>query len=209
MLGAGKSVDKRGKTGYNGGRIEQDAVISVAGGSRSSYNLIIGALNKETRKGVWFMADQFYMTREGYEAAKKELEYLQTVKRKEIVDRIAEARSHGDLSENAEYDAARNEQAANEGEIVELEYKVKNAVIIEESDDNSVVHIGSTVTVWDEDLGEEVTYTIMGTTEVDPMNNVISNESPVGAALLRHKKGEEVFVKAPGGEYKLVIRKID
>ena len=154
------------------------------------------------------MADQFYMTQEGYEAAKKQLEYLQTVKRAEIVERIAEARSHGNLSENAEYDAARNEQAANEGEIAELDYKVKNAVIIEESDDNSVVHIGSAVTVYDEEMEEEVTYTIMGTTEVDAMNNIVSNESPVGAALLGHKKGERVTVKAPDGDYILKIVKI-
>lgn len=155
------------------------------------------------------MAEKFYMTQEGYEAAKKQLEYLQTVKRAEIVERIAEARSHGDLSENAEYDAARNEQAANEGEIAELDYKVKNAVIIEETEDNSVVHIGSKVLVKDYDLDEEVLYSIMGTTEVDPMNNVISNESPVGMALLKHKKGDVVTVKAPNGEYKLKILKID
>ena len=154
------------------------------------------------------MADQFYMTQEGYEAAKKQLEYLQTVKRAEIVERIAEARSHGDLSENAEYDAARNEQAANEGEIAELDYKVKNAVIIEETDDNSVVHIGSAVTVYDEEMEEEVTYTIMGTTEVDAMRNIVSNESPVGAALLGHKKGERVTVKAPESNYILKIVKI-
>ena len=154
------------------------------------------------------MADQFYMTQEGYEAAKKQLEYLQTVKRAEIVERIAEARSHGDLSENAEYDAARNEQAANEGEIAELDYKVKNAVIIEETDDNSVVHIGSAVTVYDEEMEEEVTYTIMGTTEVDAMRNIVSNESPVGAALLGHKTGERVTVKAPESSYILRIVKI-
>lgn len=154
------------------------------------------------------MADKFYMTQEGYEAAKKQLEYLQTVKRADIVERIAEARSHGDLSENAEYDAARNEQAANEGEIAELDYKVKNAVIIEETDDNSVVHIGSSVLVHDFEFEEDVTYSIMGTTEVDPMNNIISNESPVGAALLGRKKGETVTVKAPDGEYKLKILKI-
>ena len=154
------------------------------------------------------MAHHFYMTQEGYEAAKKELDYLTKVKRAEIVERIQEARSHGDLSENAEYDAARNEQAANEGEILELDYKLKNAVIIEETEDTSVVHIGSTVTVYDDDLEEEATYTIMGTTEADAMKNVISNESPVGAALLRHKKGETVTVKAPDGEYKLKIIKI-
>ena len=154
------------------------------------------------------MAEQFYMTQEGDEAAKKQLEYLQTVKRAEIVERIAEARSHGDLSENAEYDAARNEQAANEGEIAELDYKVKNAVIIEETDDNSVVHIGSAVTVYAEEMEEEVTYTIMGTTEVDAMRNIVSNESPVGAALLGHKKGERVTVKAPESSYILKIVKI-
>ena len=154
------------------------------------------------------MADKFYMTQEGYKEAKKELDYLTKVKRAEIVERIQEARSHGDLSENAEYDAARNEQAANEGEILELDYKLKNAVIIEETEDTSVVHIGSTVTVYDDDLEEEATYTIMGTTEADAMKNVISNESPVGAALLRHKKGETVTVKAPDGEYKLKIIKI-
>ena len=152
---------------------------------------------------------EFFMTQKGYDEAVKQLEYLQKVKRAEIVARIQEARSHGDLSENAEYDAARNEQAANEGEIIELDYKIKNAVIIEESDDNSVVHIGSEVTVYDDDLEEETTYTIMGTTEVDAMKNVISNESPVGKALLGHKKGEKVTVKAPNCEYQLKILKIN
>lgn len=151
---------------------------------------------------------EFFMTQKGYDEAVKQLEYLQKVKRAEIVERIQEARSHGDLSENAEYDAARNEQAANEGEIIELDYKIKNAVIIEETDDNSVVHIGSEVTVYDIDMEEETTYTIMGTTEVDAMKNIVSNESPVGAALLKHKKGETVTVKAPDCEYQLKILKI-
>ena len=152
---------------------------------------------------------EFFMTQKGYDEAVKQLEYLQKVKRAEIVERIQEARSHGDLSENAEYDAARNEQAANEGEIIELDYKIKNAVIIEETDDNSVVHIGSEVTVFDIDLEEETVYTIMGTTEVDAMKNIVSNESPVGAALLRHKIGETVTVKAPDCEYQLKILKIN
>ena len=153
--------------------------------------------------------DKFPMTQKGYDEAVKQLDYLTKVKRAEIVERIQEARSHGDLSENAEYDAARNEQAANEGEIVELSYKIKNAVIIEENEDNSAVHLGSKVTVYDDDLEEETVYTIMGTTEVDAMNNIISNESPVGAALLKHKKGDIVTVKAPDGEYKLKILKIN
>ncbi len=155
------------------------------------------------------MADQFFMTQKGYDEAVERLHYLQTTKRAEIVERIAEARSHGDLSENAEYDAARSEQAANEGEIAELDYKVKNAVIIEESDDNSTVHIGSEVTVYDEEFEEETVYTIMGTTEVDVDKNVISNESPVGAALVKHKKGDRVTVKAPDGDYTLKILKIN
>lgn len=155
------------------------------------------------------MADQFPMTQDGYDKAVERLKYLQTIKRAEIVERIAEARSHGDLSENAEYDAARNEQAANEGEIAELDYKVKNAVIIEESDDTSVVHIGSKVTVYDEEMEEEDTYVIMGTMEVNAKENIISNESPVGAALLRHKKGDVVTVNAPDGAYKLKIVNIE
>ena len=93
--------------------------------------------------------------------------------------------------------------------IAELDYKIKNAVIISENEDTSTVHIGSKVLVYDEELEEEATYTIMGTTEVDAMRNIISNESPVGAALLRHKKGDTVVVKAPDGEYKLKILKIE
>ena len=151
---------------------------------------------------------QFEMTQKGYDEAVEHLKYLQTVKRQEIVERISEARSHGDLSENAEYDAARNEQAANEGEIAELEYKIKNAIIVTISDDTSFVHIGSKVTVYDEDLDEEETYEITGSMEADPMANKISNESPVGKALLKHKVGETVKINAPDGEYKLVIKQI-
>ncbi len=155
------------------------------------------------------MAEQQYMmTQKGYDEAKEKLTYLQTVKRQEIVERIAEARSHGDLSENAEYDAARNEQAANELEIADLDYKLKNAVIIAENNDNSTVHIGSKVRVYDEDLDEEEVYEITGSMEANAIENKISNESPVGAALLKHKKGDVVKVNAPDGEYKLVIREI-
>ncbi len=155
------------------------------------------------------MADTFYMTRKGYEEAVAKLKILQTQKRQEIVERIAEARSHGDLSENAEYDAARNEQAANEGEIVELDYKIKNAIIVEETEDKTTVHIGSKVTVYDPDLEEHETYEITGTTEANAMLNKISNESPVGKALLGQKVGEVVTVHAPEGKYELKIEKID
>ena len=154
------------------------------------------------------MAEQFIMTQKGYDEAVKRLKYLQTVKRQEIVDRIAEARSHGDLSENAEYDAARNEQAANEGEIAELDYKIKNAVINEVSTDTSFVHVGSKVRVYDEDMDEEETYEITGTLEANPMENKISNESPMGKALLRRKKGDRIKVSAPDGEYVVVIKEI-
>ena len=151
---------------------------------------------------------QFIMTKKGYDEAVERLKYLQTVKRQEIVERISEARSHGDLSENAEYDAARNEQAGNEGEIAELDYKIKNAVIVENIADTSFVHIGSKVTVYDEEMDEEETYEITGTTEANPMENKISNESPVGSALLKHKVGDVVKVLAPDGEYKLTIKEI-
>ncbi len=154
------------------------------------------------------MADQFIMTQKGYDDAVERLKYLQTVKRQEIVERIAEARSHGDLSENAEYDAARNEQAANEGEIADLDYRIKNAAILEENSDTSFVHIGSKVRVYDVEMEEEEVYEITGTTEANAMQNKISNDSPVGAALLKHKLGDVVKVVAPNGEYELVIKEI-
>ena len=155
------------------------------------------------------MAEQQYMmSPKGYQEAKKKLKYLQTVKRQEIVERIAEARSHGDLSENAEYDAARNEQTMNEIEINELDFKIKNAVIVEENNDTTTIHIGSKVKVYDIDMEEEVVYTITGSIEADPMNNIVSNDSPVGNALLNHKVGETVKVLAPNGEYELKIMEI-
>ena len=155
------------------------------------------------------MADQFFMTQKGHDEAVEKLKYLTTTKRAEIVERIAEARSHGDLSENAEYDAARAEQAANEGEIIELEYKIKNSVIIEENTDTSSVHLGSKVTVLDEEFGDEDTYELTGATEADPLHNKIANDSPVGIALLRHKVGDVVTVDAPDGSYSLKILTIE
>ena len=155
------------------------------------------------------MAEQQYiMTQKGYDEAKERLKYLQTVKRQEIVERIAEARSHGDLSENAEYDAARNEQTMNEIEITDLDYKIKNAVIVEESNDKTTVHVGAKVKVYDVEMDEEIVYEITGSTEADAMNNIISNESPVGKALLKRKVGDTVKVSAPNGEYELVIKEI-
>lgn len=152
------------------------------------------------------MAELIVMTKKNYEDLKKELDYLVKVKRPEIIERIAEARSHGDLSENAEYDAAREEQRSNEGKIAEIEYKIKNADIREENTDTSYVHLGSVVTVYDEDMEEEQTFTITSVTEVDVMANKISVDSPVGAALLRKKVGNKAVIKCPdGSEYALKI----
>ncbi len=155
------------------------------------------------------MAEQFVMTQKNYEDLKKELDYLVKVKRPEIVERIAEARSHGDLSENAEYDAAREEQRSNEGKIAELEYKIKNADVREEVTDTSYVHLNSVVTVYDDDMEEEAVYTITSVTDVDVMNGKISIDSPVGKALLKKRKGDKVKVDCPdGSSYTLKILKI-
>ena len=155
------------------------------------------------------MAELIVMTQKNYDDLKKELDYLVKVKRPEIIERIAEARSHGDLSENAEYDAAREEQRSNEGKIAEIEYKLKNADVRKENTDTSYVHLGSVVTVYDEDLEEEQTYTITSVTEVDVMAGKVSVESPVGMALLRKKGGETATVSCPDGTaYTLKIVKI-
>ena len=155
------------------------------------------------------MAEKFVMTQKNLDDLKKELDYLVKVKRHEIIERIAEARSHGDLSENAEYDAAREEQRSNEGKIAELEYKIKNADVRAEDTDNSYVHLNSVVTVYDEDLEEEEVYTITSVTEVDVMAGKISIDSPVGAALMRKNVGDKVTVSCPDGtSYTLKILKI-
>ena len=155
------------------------------------------------------MAEQrIVMTKKNYESLKQELEYLVKVKRPEIIERIAEARCHGDLSENAEYDAAREEQRSNEGKIAEIEYKIKNADIREEDTSTGYVHLGSVVTVYDEDMEESDVYTIVSITEVDAMAGKISVESPVGAALLRKKVGDTVKVDCPDGAYTLKILEI-
>ena len=154
--------------------------------------------------------EKVYMSRAGYEEAKKHLKYLQTTKRDEIVQRISEARGHGDLSENAEYDAARNEQAANEGEIIELEYKLKNREIYATPSSVDFVTFGVKVTVYDEDFDEEEVYEITGTLEADADNGKISNESPVGLALIGHKKGDTVTIPLPNGkEYELQIKNLE
>ena len=153
------------------------------------------------------MAEEFIMTQKGYDEAVARLKYLQTEKKKEITERIKVARGFGDLSENAEYDAAKNEEALNESEIRELENKIKNAKIMEESTDNSKVHFGNTV--YDYDLEELATYTIMGSTEADPDKNIVSIDSPFGEALRGARVGDKVTVHAPNGfDYQVEIRDI-
>ncbi len=147
------------------------------------------------------------LTQEGYDNLEKELEYLQTEKRAEIAERIKIALGFGDLSENSEYDEAKNAQAANETKIAELENKLRYAKIIDESEiDTKTVQVGNTVKVLDMEFNEEVCYTIVGSTEVDLSQNKISNESPIGVALMGAKKGQVVEAQAPAGviKYKII-----
>ncbi len=152
---------------------------------------------------------EFLLTQEGYDNLEKELEYLKTTERYEIAERIKVALGFGDLSENSEYDEAKNAQAANEAKIAELEEKIKYARVIDEAEiDTDVVQVGNIVKVLDMEFDEEVEYTIVGSTEVDLANNKISNESPIGKALLGKKKNKIVEVQAPVGTIKLKILKI-
>ncbi len=149
------------------------------------------------------------LTQEGYDKLEKELDYLRTEKRAEIAERIKIALGFGDLSENSEYDEAKNAQASNEIKIAGLEAKLRYARIIDESEiDTKTVQVGNTVKVLDIEFNEECEYTIVGSTEVDLSQNKISNESPIGAALLGAKKGEEVEFKIPAGTAKYKILSI-
>ena len=149
------------------------------------------------------------LTQEGYNNLEKELNFLKTEKRADIADRIKVALGFGDLSENSEYDEAKNAQAANEIKIAELENKLRYAKIIDESEiDTKTVQVGNVVKVLDMDFEEEETYTIVGSTEVDLSQNKISNESPIGAALIGAKKNQIVEVKAPAGIIKYKVLSI-
>ena len=149
------------------------------------------------------------LTQEGYDKIEKELEFLRTEKRTEIAERIKVALGFGDLSENSEYDEAKNAQAENEGKIAELENKIRHAKIIDEKEiDTKTVQIGNTVKLYDVEFEEEVEYTIVGSTEVNLAENKISNESPIGKALLGAKKGSTVEVNAPAGVIKYQILSI-
>lgn len=147
------------------------------------------------------------LTQEGFDKLEQELENLKTVKRVEIAERIKVALGFGDLSENSEYDEAKNAQAENETKIAELENKIRYAKIIDESEiDTKTVQVGNTVKLLDLEFDEEVSYTIVGSTEVDIAQNKISNESPIGSAILGAKKNQVVEVQVPAGvmQYKVL-----
>ncbi len=153
--------------------------------------------------------NKVYLTPQGKKELEEKLEYYKTVRRPEITAKIGEARAFGDLSENAEYDAAKNEQAQVEQEILEMEAKLRECVIINKKDiDTSKVSVGCFVTVYDEDFDEEVKYQIIGSTESNPLKGLISNESPVGKALLGSKVGDIVDVETPVGISRLKVLKI-
>lgn len=149
------------------------------------------------------------LTKEGVEKYEKRLEYLKTTGRTEIAEQIKIARSFGDLSENAEYDAAKIEQARMEYEIVEIEAMLRNVVIIDEDNINTdVVNVGNTITVKNKTLNQEMTFQIVGSAEANPMEKRISNESPVGKGLLGHKLHETVSIQTPGSPAEFEILNI-
>ncbi|WP_010288034.1 transcription elongation factor GreA [Kurthia massiliensis] len=147
---------------------------------------------------------QYPMTAEGKAKLEKELEDLIQVKRPEVVERIKIARGYGDLSENSEYDAAKDEQGFVEGRIKLVETMIRNAVIIEEGAEGDVVTIGRTVT-FQEDDDEPETYQIVGSAEADPFEGRISNDSPIAKGLIGHAVGETVKIQTPGGEFNVKI----
>ncbi len=155
-------------------------------------------------------SQQTLVTREGLKKLKDELENLENVKRREVAQRLKEAISFGDLSENSEYEDAKNEQALTEGRILELKRMIKTAKIItEKKSSGKTVKIGSTVTIQNlTDHDEPEIYTIVGSTEADPTAAKISNESPIGAAIMEREQNEEIIVETPAGELKYKIIKV-
>ena len=157
------------------------------------------------------MTRETLITPEGLEKLKEELEYLQTAKRREVAERIKEAREFGDIAENAEYDDAKNEQAMLEQRIAHLEERLRRATVVEDTDVNSdIVSVGVKVHVKDQKSGDSRKFHIVGPTEADPAEQKLSHESPIGKALLGHKRGEVVTVDVPRGpKKKLKITKIE
>lgn len=154
--------------------------------------------------------NEVILTAKGAKELEERLNELKTVRRAEVTEKIKVARSFGDLSENAEYTAAREEQAMIEGEIIEIEQKLKFARIIsDEGAAEGVVSLGSKIQLYDVEYDENIEYTLVGTSEADPKKHMISNESPMGKALLGRKAGETVEVTAPGGVTKVKILKVE
>jgi transcription elongation factor GreA len=152
-----------------------------------------------------------FLTKEGYQKLAEELEFLRTTKRKEVAERLHEAMEGGELIENAEYEAAKNEQAFVEGRIQELEMILASARVIDEKEKkekDGLIQVGSKVTIR-EDNGNPETYAIVGAAEANPREGKISNESPIGKAILNRRAGEEVSVEAPGGTFKVKIVKVE
>lgn len=155
------------------------------------------------------MAKEYKLSAERLEELKKELVYLKTVREKEVADQIKEARSFGDLSENSEYDEAKNEQGKLYSRIAEIENILANHTVIEEhKEDYDTVRLGSTITVMDVEFKEEEVYQVVGSQEADPMNGRISEESPFGKALLGKAVGDDVVVDAPAGTIRYQVIKI-
>ncbi len=147
-----------------------------------------------------------YYTEEGYKKLVEELEYLKGPKMKEVKESLAAARELGDLSENSEYDEARNEQTKVVTRIQDLEEELLHAVVINETEiDTNVIHLGSSVKLYDYDFNEEIEYSIVGTNEVDALSGKISDQSPIGSALLGAHIGEDVTVSSPNGEMKFKV----
>ena len=157
------------------------------------------------------MQKDVLLTPEGLDKLKAEIEYLSIEKRREVAERIKEAREFGDITENSEYDDAKNEQAMLEARIASLEDKLRSASVIDPAElDKDVVRVGSLVSVKDAGSGKSLKYTIVGSTEADPSENRLSNESPVGKALVGRKKNDSVKVQLPNGKNReLKITKID
>ena len=156
------------------------------------------------------MAKEFKLSAERLEELKQELNYLKTVREKEVADQIKEARSFGDLSENSEYDEAKNEQGKLYSRIAEVENILANYVVIEEEEDGGdYIRMGFSVTVLDKEFGEEETYKIVGSQEADPMKGTISEDSPFGKALLGKNAGDEITVDAPAGPVEYKILKVE
>lgn len=161
---------------------------------------LISLLRNRVGKVDALMEKQVLMTEAGLKKYEEELEQLKSVTRKEISEKIKVALSFGDLSENSEYDEAKNEQAITEARIVELEQMLKNVKIIDESDlTTDIIHVGSKIVVLDIEAKEKVSYQIVGSKEANPLMDLISDESPVGKALLGHKIGDTVEIETPGG----------